>query len=138
MKKVLLMAIIISTIFGIGLGTFVFSVITNVEKTVFKTSVRSGSYNGFDVNIQELTFATVQPGRNKERNLVVYNRHSYPAEVRISFYGNISKYVTVSESEFMLLSGENRTVSANVQLPEDIPFNNWINGTVEVIVRRKW
>ena len=132
------MAILIALIFGIGAGTFVFSALTKVETTVFKTSVRSGPYYGFDLNTQELTFGTVQPGRNKERNVIVYNRHSYPSEVRISFYGNISPYISVSETIFVLQPNQNKTLSTNVQIPKDIPHDTWINGTVEVIMRRKW
>lgn len=137
MKRVLALAILIGLLFGIGIGSFIYSAVTRTDKTVLKTSVKVGPYFGFDLNPYELTYGTVQQGRNRERSFTVHNTYSYPVEVKVLFHGNISQFISLSEKVLIIGPNQNASVRTNVAIPLNAS-EGWINGTVEVLMRRKW
>ncbi len=124
-------------LFSIGIGAIFYIIFAGVERTVIKASVNVGTYFGFDLNPDELTYGTVQPGRNRERSIFIQNNKNYSIEVKITLQGNISPLITLSESIFVLEQGQNRSVRTNVAVPHNAS-KGWINGTVEIVTRRKW
>ncbi|MBI4016348.1 MAG: hypothetical protein HY363_01505 [Candidatus Aenigmarchaeota archaeon] len=137
MKSPLAIAILIGLLLGTGIGSLFYSAVTTTHKTVLKTSAKIGQYVGFDLNPNELTYGTVQPGKNRERSFTVHNNYTYPVEVKVLFQGNISAYATVSQKVFVIGPRQNASVNTNIAIPTDAP-DGWINGTVEILMQRKW
>jgi len=130
--------ILISLLIGIGIGTILYSLIVPVEHHTIKASARSGEYFGFDLNTTELTFGTIQPGRNRERDFTITNKHLYPVEADLKVYGDIAPIMTLSDTLLLLNPQQNTTIRANVEMPTNSTYDLWYNGTVKVILRRKW
>ncbi|MBI4148682.1 hypothetical protein HY490_05300 [Candidatus Woesearchaeota archaeon] len=130
--------LLISLLIGIGIGTIMYTLIVPVEHHTIKASARAGEYFGFDLNTTELTFGTIQPGRNRERDFTITNTHDYPVEADLKIYGDIARIMTLSDTLLLLNPQQNSTIRANVHMNSNATYDTRYNGSIEVILRRKW
>lgn len=76
--------------------------------TVLKTE---DSFIGFDIDRENLNFGLMQTGGSGQRFIDVVNGREEVAKVRLTAYGNMSQLIRFSDNNFILGSGQNRTVT---------------------------
>lgn len=83
--------------------------------TVYDVKLTLDDYVGFNVDPGEINFGTVIPGGGSSRE--VYLKTDSPTKVVIKIEGNVSKFVGVSENNFIFIG--NRTLNFIAATPEN-------------------
>lgn len=104
--------------------------VLNIE--TIPTSFSVGERPGFDLNLTALTFGQVVPGNGASRDITIDNSFDKPVKIEINSKGEISKYLIVSENDFVLQPGEVKEVSFSIFVPEEI---NWDTYSGEVKIK---
>ena len=94
-------------------------------------SIAVGSRLGFDVGNSSLSFGTTVPGSLAQRNMSVKNDANHPSRLRLDAFGPIAGWVSVSENDYVLQAGENKTIGIQVKVPSDAGAGGY-NGTLRI------
>jgi hypothetical protein len=76
--------------------------------TVIKTE---DNVIGFDIDKENLNFGLMQAGGSGQRFIDIANTYDQEAKVRLSAYGNMSKFISFSDNNFVLRKNENQTIA---------------------------
>jgi len=107
------------------------SVIFLEEVKTIEATVTIGDYLGFNIDTDKLYFGTFFAGGSGKRDFQIENYKCDECLVVIKAYGPLAKYLKISDNKFVMKYGENRTVTALVNTPQDIP-NGAYNATIKV------
>lgn len=111
-----------------------FYLIENVRE--FDMSLIVGDHAGFDVDTEKLSFGMVTPaGSSCTRYMFISNKKDYPLNVYIDFYGNLAKWVTVSENYFVLKPNEEKKLSFTASAQKDAAHGNY-TGKARFVFKR--
>ena len=100
-----------------------------LDRIKIYTEVILGDKSGFDLNKTALTFGMVVPGSAASRGIVIRNDFKKSVRVEIFSKGEISDFLIVSENDFILIPGENKSVDFSVFFPvgsEMKKYGGWI------------
>jgi hypothetical protein len=121
LKKALFVYLVIYIIF-FSIGAFYLK--TNTMNIVYNTSVIVGDRVGFDLNSDAITFGMVPSGNYASRaiNIIPSN---YDQSVEIFVKGNITKFLTTSESSIFIKANENRKINFDIFIPTNTSFGEY-------------
>ncbi|MFH1173884.1 MAG: hypothetical protein V1725_02000 [archaeon] len=117
----------------IAATAIVFSTINVMDVKTTGLTLQVKEKYAWNLDADAIHFGGGPPGTVQERkfNLTTTN----PTYVSIHVNGDISKYVTVLENDFLLMPGELKRVSIKAKVPEK-PTQEWYNGTLIVYFKR--
>lgn len=116
--------------------TFVYLSTVNIYSvTEFSMDLKVSTIIGFYVGDDAVHFGYVPPGGGgmKEMNIDV---GKYKTLVSIDADGNISKWVTISDNDFIMEPNTNRTLRIFVNVPEDAPLETDYSGNITIVLRK--
>jgi len=106
-----------------------------VEERVIGSSFIFGERVGFDLNSSALTFGMIKTGSTSTRTIEIKNNKNQEVYVSIYSKGEISDFLKVSDNDFSLSEGQNKTVSFSVTAKNDTEKKKY-DGFVIIRVRR--
>jgi hypothetical protein len=90
---------------------------------------------GVNVQTDVVHFGIVPPGGSSGRDMTV-TAGDFPTIVTFESTGDIAPWVSVSENGFRLSPLQNRTVTIDVNVPDDIVPLAYRSGTLRIIFRK--
>lgn len=135
-NTLLIILLVIILLSGIFLFSNLIDYLSVLEKKEIYASITVSDHYGFDVNGSALKFGAVPPGGGSaSRNLDIKN--NYDTKVKIRFYvnGNIGKFMEISENDFILKKGENKTINFVVVIPQGTGYG-FYDGKVLIIIKK--
>ncbi len=118
---ILLFFVLVSSVF---LG-ILFSNLLLVDYTEVDAYLTVGSHLGFNLDSDALYLGTVLPGFSGNRDLVVNNEDCSKCKVNIRSEGDLSRWLVISNNNFVIREGEERKVNVAVFVPQDAEFGNY-------------
>ena len=86
---------------------------------------------GFDIEKHSLNFGVIPAGGGAGRFLDIRNPENRVIKIRIETHGNISDFITLSESEIVLEPGEERSIQVSFD-PEDATEPGEYSGEIDI------
>ena len=105
-----------------------------VEKKEYIAKFEVGELPGFDLNSTALTFGRIPPKSSSTRSILLKNDFDKRVFVSLSSTG-LSNYLSISENDFFLGPGENKTVSFFINVPASTGYGTYV-GRVEIVMHR--
>lgn len=96
------------------LGFVLFFDYLSVEVQTIETSFLVGDRPGFDLNKTALTFGQVVVGKGASRGVTFTNNYDFAIKIEILAKGEIFKFLSVSENDFILLPNESKELMFQV------------------------
>lgn len=90
---------------------------------------------GFNVDTDKIYLGAIPPGNSGERSVIIENKEYEKSIVRIKVYGELKKWVTVSENSFTLKKGESKTVKVKVMIPENAGLKDYESELIIMFTR---
>jgi len=90
---------------------------------------------GFAVNNTSLDFGTVPTGAWATKNITIHYNYTSPEFVRIVASGNISKWTSVSDNNFILSGNGEKPLAIRVYVPLDVEFGEY-SGTLSIYYKK--
>lgn len=128
---ILTILIILLVLVIIFFSVFIFSKLNFVEKNSIFVSANLTDKVGFDVNSTALTFGNVVVETYASRKITLDNNLDSDVLVTINSRGDISEYLSASENELVLISGEEKMIEFYVYFPEGSKYGNY-EGVIEI------
>ncbi|MBU3923711.1 MAG: hypothetical protein KJ592_02235 [Nanoarchaeota archaeon] len=85
-----------------------------LSKEIISTEFLLGKDMGFDLSSGKLNFGQIIPGHSASREITIDNNFKDPITVSIKSSGEISKYIIVSENNFLLNPSESKNATFTV------------------------
>jgi len=120
--KTLIILLLVTAIIAASITIMVFSQYKYLGRDVIYTKVtflNETKKMGIVLDNDALRFGSVPIGVTSFRSIVANNVYNRSIIVKISFTGNISKYINTSPRSFMMQPGETREIFFTVQNPAD-------------------
>jgi len=137
-KKYKISAIILSiTIFIL----FVFLIInfadsfSTLEKRQIYAKIIVSDRYGLDLNGTALTFGMTRPGGSASREIKVENTYGRKIDVEIYVKGEMEKYISISDNDFILEKNEAKNVSFTASIPSGTLYGNY-TGLVTIKIKK--
>jgi len=99
------------------------------------TDIYVGSVVGFNVGTDAVHLGEVTPGGRALRFINV-TAGPFQSMVSIEVTGNISRYITVSENDFVLNPYENRRITVYANIPKDAKPPLFFSGNIRLVFRK--
>ena len=93
-----------------------------------------GDYVGFNVDTDAIYFGVINKSGSGSRIIDIKNT-DVPYMVNIESYGELAKWVYVSENNFLIRPYENKSLKVTVLVPPDAAYGNYA-GLLKVILRK--
>jgi len=106
-----------------------------IEKKILLAKVIVGDMYGFDLNSSALTFGMLVPGGTSSRGINLVNKYNREIKVDIYSEGDITKFIQVSENNFILKENEAKSVSFTATAPLDAPLGTY-EGVISIIISK--
>ena len=71
----------------------------------------AGENSGFDLGPGNLNFGKITPGASASREITITNSYNSPTKTTIESSGEISKYIIVSDNNFILQPQESKNIT---------------------------
>jgi len=123
--------LIVFTVAGVIL---IMSLVIAPNRQVIKTSFIVSDKVGFDLNKNELTFGSIQPGGTASRALTIQNNFNRDIMITLNSEGNIKDYLTVSENDFVLRPSEQKNVTFTAFSYKNQSYGNY-TGKINIIFK---
>lgn len=81
--------------------------------------IPEGNVLGFDVNTSALRFGRVPMGGSSKKTITIENEHAFPVVVLSYYSGNISEFISLDKSSFILMPGSATNVSVFLSIPQN-------------------
>ncbi len=111
--------------------------IYSVKEIDMYLKVVEGYRVGVNTDTDALYFGKVRKGGLSTRRIIVSNYDDDPHFVQIRSLGELSKWVYVSDNNFLLAPNESRNVSVSCDVPRDAEAGNY-TGKLQVIYYNLW
>ena len=114
----------------------VFNLLDNIylDKKEIYASFSASDIMGFDLNSTALTFGFLTPGNSASREIFLENRFEKDLNVKIIVNGEISKFLRISEENFILIPKERKKIGFSIYAPKDILLKKY-EGKVIILSR---
>lgn len=80
---------------------------------------------GFNVNNSALYFGAMPPGGVGTRDIFLFNNDCDKCRVSIKGDGEIASWLYVSDNNFVMFKGENKTVNVKLYVPSNAEYGNY-------------
>ena len=130
-KKILIVLAISLCGGAVLFGIFMFESETLVSSADMYLTV--GDTVGFNGDTDAIWFGIVPPGGTGIKHINIAADET--GEFVIKLHGELASWVSVSDNNFILNRGENRSVSIFASVPLDAKYRDY-NGTLEVYIRK--
>ncbi|NIO23322.1 MAG: hypothetical protein GTN38_04845 [Candidatus Aenigmarchaeota archaeon] len=107
-------------------------VIYSTEEVDMHLKVTEGYMVGVNTRTDALYFGKVRKGGLSTRKIILDNYDENPHFVQIRTFGDLSKWVYVSDNNFVLPSNESKNVSVSCDVPIDADVGNY-TGKLQVV-----
>jgi uncharacterized membrane protein len=124
-KRILIAAIIIVCLVAIVLYVMPLS----VETKGIQINVVAERKVGINLDTDKVYFGTVPVGGSALRNVTIANSGSKKRFV-LSVEGPLNSWISASQSKLTLWSGENKTVTLNIDVPKNATPGNYTSNLV--------
>lgn len=131
-KAIVILAFVAITSVIVTLSVYEYVTVVDVEELEMYLTV--GEHVGFNVETSAIFFGTVPRRGSANRDIIISNSNGNPLKVNIKTFGKLSKWVYVSDNNFVLQPKENRTVRVTAVVPEDAKLGNY-TGSLKIIFR---
>jgi hypothetical protein len=99
-----------------------------------KTSFMVSEKVGFDLNKNELTFGSMQPGGSASRALTLENTFNREIIITLNAEGNIKDYLIASENDFILKPNEKKNITITAFSYKNQSYGNY-TGKINIIFK---
>lgn len=113
-----------------------FAVFWKEDIDMYLTVVK-GNMVGINTNTDALYFGKVRKGGVSTRKIIIGNNDEKPHLIQIKTFGDLSKWVYVSDNNFILHPGESKNVSVSCDVPKDADTGNYTGG-LQVVYLNTW
>jgi len=127
---ILILIIIISSL----ITYFIYNSLKPIEIQTIDMSLTVGDYTGFDVNTSSLIFGTAAPSSFIKRSVNITNIDENTHEIHIKATGDLKKWISISETEFILKKEESKEISIKANIPNDAEYREY-EGKLKIIFR---
>ena len=108
-----------------------------LDKRVIYSKVIVSDHYGFDINNTALVFGMTKPGGgSSSKELMLTNGYSRDVVIDIYISGNISKFLSTPENEFILAQNMTKKVVFSVAIPSNTSYGTY-DGNVIIVVKRR-
>jgi len=107
--------------------------IVGIQKKMIQFEI--GNKIAFNVDTDAIYLGRTYPGGGARRNVFIINSYDFPVIVSVKIKGNISTMTSISENDFIVKPGENKTLTYYAQSKTDMPLGIY-NGETTIIFRR--
>ncbi len=107
--------------------------IVGVQKKMIQFEI--GDKIAFNVDTDAIYLGRTYPGGGARRNVFIINSYDFPLIVSVKIKGNISTMMTISENDFIVKPGENKTLTYYAQTKDGMPLGIYKGETI-IIFRR--
>lgn len=132
---------ILMTLIALSIFFFFFNLMNYysiLEKRIVYSKIIVGDRAGFDINGTALTFGRITPkGTSASRNINLINFYNKKVKVEILAEGDIARFISISENNFILQKNETRKIGFVVTSPENTEYGTY-DGNVIIVVKRIW
>lgn len=137
-KRVILLSIILIVIaasiaYSLSESLFVYSVV----EFDMHAKVVEGKMVGVNIDTDALYFGKIRKGGLSTRWIIVDNQDEDPHLIRIRTFGDLSKWVYVSDNNFILANNESRRVTVSCDVPQEAEVGNY-TGRLQVVYLNVW
>jgi hypothetical protein len=133
-KLIILLISIILICIGAVLITYYTQIIKHVDYK--DMDVKVGMVVGINIDTDAMHFGIVRPRGIARHKLNITNIFDYNSQIIISWKGNISHMISVSDNNFALEPGEIRVVTFSCTIPENAPINATYEGRARVMFKK--
>jgi len=106
-----------------------------LNKEIIQTSFVAGQNPGFDLTPGNLNFGKIVPGGSATRKITITNNYNMPTITKVKSSGATSKYIIVSENNFILQPFESINLTFTVYPTKNIELKEYM-GTITIITRK--
>lgn len=132
--------IILCIIFAIisSLGTVIAYMLLVVEKIeIVQMEVNVAPNVGLNADTDKLRFGKIMPGTQGERGILITNNASYQLRVGISNYGDISRWLSISDNNFVVQKNEVKELNYTLSVPKGTSYGNY-TGYTRIVFKKKF
>jgi hypothetical protein len=126
--------IFLLVVFVVAGVALIASLVKVPNSQVIKTSFIVSDKVGFDLNKNELTFGSIQPGGTASRALTIQNNFNQDIIITLNSEGNIRDYLIASENDFTLRPNEKKNVTFTVFSYKNQSYGNY-TGKINIIFK---
>ncbi len=112
-------------------------VIFSTEEVDMHIKVVGGKMIGINTDTDAIYFGKVRKGGLATRKIIIDNNDDRPHMIQIKTFGDLSKWVYVSENNFILDPSESKNVSVSCEVPTDVEIGNY-TGKLQVVYLNVW
>ncbi|MFH1521364.1 MAG: hypothetical protein ABIF18_00225 [archaeon] len=106
-----------------------------MSKEVISTEFILGENMGFDLSPGKLNFGKIVPGNGASRQITIENNFEDTIKVSIKSSGEISKYIIVSENNFLIAPSESKNVTFSAYTGDLTEFRTY-KGKIIIISKK--
>jgi hypothetical protein len=138
-KKRGILVIVIGVLIAVSLVYFWFCnfAVFSTEEVGMYVTVVEGRMIGVNTDTDALYFGKVRKGGLSTRTIILGNYDENPLLVQIRTFGDLSKWVYVSDNNFVLYPSESKNVSVSCDVPTDAEVGNY-TGKMQVVYLNVW
>jgi hypothetical protein len=119
---------------SISLGVFYYtSLVYNVQ--YIPLDMKVSTVGGINADTDALHFGKVTSPGGGDRYIIVSNDYNVPLAVLLSARGNITTWLSLNESRFILDPAGKRAIKVSMNLPSGVEQGTY-NGTLKILFRR--
>ncbi len=107
---------------------------TPLDIQTIPTSFIAGENPGFDLTLGQLNFGKIIPGSSSTRSLSIANTYDHSTTTTIKSSGQISKYLVVSQSNFILQPNQSKNITFSCYPEKEIELKEYSG---EIIITSK-
>lgn len=129
---------ILSLIFALLAGTFIAilyysSLIYDVA--YISMDIKISDHPGINVDSDALHFGKATSPGGADRYILVSNDYALPLKVMITSRGELSSWINLNESSFILEPAETRSIKVSAEIPSGVSYGNY-TGTLKILFRK--
>jgi hypothetical protein len=113
-----------------------FAVFLTEEVDMYATVVE-GRMIGVNTDTDAIYFGKVRKGGLSTRKIIIDNNDEKPHLIQIKTFGDLSKWVYVSDNNFVLDPSGSKNVSVSCDVPKDAEVGNY-TGKLQVVYLNMW
>lgn len=120
---IIIFLFIVIVILGIFLFSNVIDYLSVYNKKIIeaKVIVADENFFGIEINNTALAFGAISHVGSSRKSMTISNEFNYLVKIKIHSEGNISKFLEVSENNFLLGPNESKNLTFTVKIPEGTP-----------------
>ncbi|HLD18846.1 MAG TPA: hypothetical protein VJB90_02450 [Candidatus Nanoarchaeia archaeon] len=121
---IIIVSVILLTVSAVTLFYF-FYFIEEVQLINASARYSGGKSLGFNVDLDELSFGSLPANAPGHRNFFISHSKPYPLKVKIMVKGNLSQYLTLSKTDFILSPNVSEKIGGSVKFPQGTAIGNY-------------